>query len=179
MTTETKKSAAITNQDASPRVQDTGGKGASFGPSVVDGYVTPSGSMAAGSTYLILRLKSTAVVKILVLESEAQGAGKFNVGVYYADSINDISAGNQANLGVAISAAFFASDVDCASAVVPTDITNESGTNTIDKRFMPLWQALGLSSDPGGKFDIVATVHTTDITTGGGKLLLRATFVDG
>jgi hypothetical protein len=58
---------------------------------------------------------------------------------------------------------FFATAIDCASAVAPTDVTNESGTYTIDKRNQPIWQAVGLTTDPGGYFDIVATVVTTTL----------------
>jgi len=64
-------------------------------------------------------------------------------------------------------------DIDCASAVAPTDKTNSGGTYTIDKRGKQLWDALGLTSDPGGYFDIVAVVHTTDVTTGTGKMQIR------
>jgi hypothetical protein len=40
-----------------------------------------------------------------------------------------------------------------------------------------LWDALGLTSDPGGFFDIVAVVHTTAITTGTGKIYLACEYV--
>jgi hypothetical protein len=110
------------------------------------------------------------------LESEAQAAGAFNVGVYYA---TDGEGGRPTSLLVAaaISAALFASAVDCSGAVA-TDITNESGTYTLDKRTQPLWQAAGLASDPGGYFDIVATVNTTAVTTGTGKIGLRVSYTD-
>ena len=42
---------------------------------------------------------------------------------------------------------------------------------------MELWEALGLASDPGGWFDIVATVVTTAVTTGTGIMTLEAEFV--
>ena len=76
----------------------------------------------------------------------------------------------------AIDADFFASAIDCASAVAITDITNESTTNTIAKRAMPLWQAVGLSADPMCLFDIVASVITTDVTTGTGVLGIELQF---
>jgi len=170
----TLKSSFITNSDASPRVATTAGEGASFRKDEADGYVTVAASDGAGTKYLMVRVQSYAKIKSLVLASEAQGAGKVNCGVYYADNVVDLAPGNASNAGVAIDDDFFATDVDLAAKVQPTDITFESGTYTFDKWSQPLWQAVGLTSDPGGKFDIVLTVHTTDVTTGTGKLYLRA-----
>ena len=73
---------------------------------------------------------------------------------------------------------FLATVIDCASAVVPTEVVNESGTYTLDKRKQPLWQAVGLSADPGGYFDIVATVKTTAVTTGTGKFGVRVAYAN-
>lgn len=178
MTTEALKSTAITNLDASPPVAVQAGAGAPGFLRSVDGFVTISASMAAGSTYRLVRLPTAARVKRVTLESAAQGAGKINLSVYYSDSTKD---GTQVALqGIIVPTTgdqFFASDVDLASAVVPTDVTNESGNYTLDKRSKELWDALGLASDPGGCFDVVAVVHTTDITTGTGKTGIRVEFV--
>ena len=178
MTTEALKSPAITNLDASPIVANTAGHGAAAALKEVDGWVTVSASMAAGSTYRLVRLPTKAIVKYVIFESEAQGAGKFNLSVYYSDSTTDGTA--VANQGVIVPTTgdqFFASDIDCTSAVVPTDKTNESGNYTIDKRVKQLWDALGLTTDPGGYFDIVAVIHTTDVTTVTGKMQIRVGFV--
>jgi hypothetical protein len=175
MTTEAKKSTSITNADATPVAANTIGTGAPGFLQEIGDYSTPSASMAAGSTYQLVRVPTTAKIKSIIFESAAQTAGKFDVGVYYSDSTSD---GTPASLaGTAVDQDFFASDIDCASAVTPTEIVNESGTYTIDKRGQPLWQAAGLSADPGGFFDIVATVHTTDITTGTGKFGVSVRYV--
>jgi hypothetical protein len=125
-----------------------------------------------------VRVPSTAIIKRLTLESGAQGAGKINLSVYYSSSTVD---GTQSSLqGVIVPTTgdqFFASDVDLASAVLPTDVTNESGNYTADKRVKRLWDALGLTSDPGGFFDIVAVVHTTAITTGTGVIRLACEYI--
>jgi hypothetical protein len=173
----TQKSTYITNSDATPRVATTAGEGAGADFQAQEGYVTPAAADAAGTKYLMLRVPSNAVVKRLTIANEAQGAGKVNCGVYYPDDIRDMAPSNSANLGLAVDDDFFATDVDLAAKVQPTDITFESGTYTFDKWVQPLWQAAGLSADPGGKLDIVLTVHTTDVTTGTGKLLLRGEFV--
>jgi len=178
MGTSALKSAQITNLDSSPVVPNTKGLN---GPGIlnyVDGYVTAVASDAAGSTYKMVRVPSNAVVKRVTLDSEAQGAGKVNVSVYYSDSTVD---GTQPSLqGVIVPTTgdqFFASDVDLASAVNPTDVTGESGNYTADKRNKHLWDALGLSGDPGGFFDLVCVVHTTAITTGTGKIHLACEYI--
>jgi len=180
MTTEALKSTAITNLDASPIVANTAGHGAPGVLHQVDGYVTVSASMAAGSTYRLVRLKSNVLLKHLFFESEAQGAGKFNLSAYYSDSTTD---GTQPALqGIIVPTTgdqFWASDIDCASAVKSLDEINESGNNTVALRQKQLWDALGLTSDPGGFIDVVAVVHTTDVTTGTGKLGVSAMFVYG
>jgi hypothetical protein len=162
------KATQITNWDATPVVQATAGI---RGPSQLhysEGYATALASSSADATYQLVRLPSTAKVKRVVFESEAQTAGKFDLGAYYA---TDGRVGKATALlaADAIDQDFFASAIDCASAVVRTDVTAEGGFYTLDERIKPLWEALGLSADPGGNIDIVATVVTTAVTTGTGK----------
>lgn len=169
------KSSFITNLDATPAVANTAGEGGPAATQSIEGSAVAVASSSADATYQLVRVPSNCKVKSLLFESAAQGAGKFDVGLYYA---TDGEGGQPTALlaAAAISQAFFASDVDCASAVVITEIVNESGTYTIDKRTQPLWQAVGLTADPGGFFDIVATVHTTAVTTGTGRFGVRCIY---
>lgn len=171
------KSPSITNLDAVPVVQNTAGEGGPAPLKFVDGYATAVAASSVGATYQLCRVPSNCKIKSIIFESEAQTAGKFDLGVFYA---TDGVGGKPAALLVAaaISAALFGSAIDCASAVLPTDVTNESLTYSLDKRTMPLWQAAGLSSDPGGNFDIVASVITTAVTTGTGKFGIRVAYTD-
>jgi len=171
------KSSFITNLDATPSVQNTAGEGGPAPHKFTDGYATALASSSVGATYQLARVPSNCKIKSIIFESEAQTAGKFDLGVFYA---TDGEGGRPTSLLVAnaISAALFASAIDCASAVAATDVTNESGTYTLDKRTQPLWQAAGLSSDPGGFFDIVASVITTAVTTGTGKFGIRVGYTD-
>jgi len=171
------KSSIITNLDATPVVQPTAGEGGSAPLKYIDGYSTAVASSSVGATYQLCRVPSNAKIKKIIFESEAQTAGKFDLGVFYA---TDGIGGRPAALLVAnaISAALFGSAIDCASAVLPTDVTNESLTYSLDKRTMPLWQAAGLASDPGGNFDIVASVITTAVTTGTGKFGISVSYTD-
>jgi len=171
------KSTPITNLDATPPVQNTAGEGAADHLKSISGSSVALAGSVADSTYQLVRVASTVKIKSIKFGSAAQGAGKFDLGVYYA---TDGRIGKPTSLlaANAIDQDFFATAIDCASAVADTDVTNESGTYTWDKRVMPLWQALGLSSDPGGNFDIVATVKTTDVTTGTGKFGIEVAFTN-
>ncbi len=156
------KSTPISNADATPVVANTAGEGAQNYLLNVSGYVTTSAA-DADSTFRLVRLPTTAKVKHIWLDAAAQSAGTFDFGVYYPTTgktgLPDLAAN-------AISQAFFASAVVCSGAV-QKDITNESGSYTPDLWNQPLWKALALAADPGGFFDIVATVKTTNVTTGG------------
>lgn len=175
MGTSALKSASITNLDATPVVQNTAGEGAPQKLKSVDGFVTAVAADAAGSTYKFCRVQSTVKVKALDFESEAQGAGKVQLGVYYSDSTVDGTA--VANQGAVVNVNLFANDIDI-SAIVSVNEVNQSASYDLSKRTQPLWKAAGLSVDPGGYFDIVATVHTTAITTGTGKLGVRVSYAE-
>lgn len=175
MSVEALKSISVTNLDSVPVAANQTGKGARGTDLNVDDYVTISAAASVGSTYRILRLRSNDMLKSLVAEWDAMGAGKVNLSVYYSDSVNDGTA--YANQGVIVPTTgdqFFASDLDLSAAGAPQGVLNESGNNPIANRYKQFWDALGLASNPGGYFDIVAVVHTTAITTGAGKLRLRA-----
>ena len=169
----TLKSLQITNDDATPIVLNNSGVSGPYRNNLYSGYVTTGAANDAGTKYIMLRVKSDVKVKDVDIESAAQGASfAVDVGVWYADDVRYLSPGNALLAGTVISQAFFASAVVLTNAVSITNITNESGTYTIDKRGQPLWQAAGLAADPGGYFDIVAT--TTAAGTGGALLMLRA-----
>lgn len=171
------KSTPITNLDTSPAVANTAGEG---GPaplkSVSSGNVVGVASSSINATYQFCRVPSNAKVKQILFASEAQAAGAIDIGLYYA---TDGEGGQPTSLlaAAAIDQDFFASAVALTSASQATDVTNESGTNTPDKQNQPLWQAVGLTSDPGGYFDIVGTL-TTAITTGTGKMGMTVNYTD-
>lgn len=171
------KSTPITNLDAVPRVPNTTGQGSGGQLTVNDGFATAVAASSVDATYQLVRIPSDCVVKTLVFESEAQGAGAFDVGLYYSTGGDSPGAATSLLAAAAIDQDFFATVINCASAVVRTDILNESGTYTLDKRNQPIWQAVGLTQDPGGYFDVVATVKTTAVTTGTGKLGVQVGYV--
>jgi hypothetical protein len=165
----TLKSTAITNREAVPSVANNPGAGGSSKVKSVSGYLASvTASLSITSIIRMVDVPSNAVVKGVTFQSAAQGAGKFDIGVY-----RNIRDG-----GAVVDQDFFASAVDCASAVVRTDVTNESTTNTIAKQNQPLWQAAGMTSDPKSSLDICLVVAATDVTTGTGAVGLMVEYSD-
>lgn len=178
------KSAQITALDTfTPSLADVqnSGYGAPCRLQSVSGTITPVAGDAAGSTYQMVRVPTTACIKHVWLASAAQGAGAVDIGVYYSDStIDGTPAANQGAVVGTNGKTFFASQISLASAVQQTDeIFQNIATSTAyqpNQINTPLWSALGLSSNPGGFFDIVLTVDTTAITTGGGFVSLQVDY---
>lgn len=157
MGTSTLKSTAITNLDAIPGQAPTTGEGGPGYLKEVTGYVTTVAADDTSSVYQIVRVPTVAKIKDVLFESaDTGGTGTVDVGVRYSTSTKD---GTPAAVqGTAVNDAFFASAIDVSGAAVAiTNVTNQSGSYTLDKRNEPLWQAAGLSADPGGFFDICIT----------------------
>lgn len=170
------KSAVITGLDTVPPTYPTAGEGAPGYVRSVKGSVVAVAADSVDTTYRLVRVPSNACIDSVVISSDAQGAGAVDVGVYYPTigrtGLPDLAAN-------AIDRDFFASAVDLSAAVVATDITFEAGGTAGYAKAeynTPLWSALGLASDPGGFFDIVATVTTTAVTTGTGTIALRVNY---
>lgn len=180
------KSAQITALDTfTPSLADVqnAGLGAPSRTVTVTGTVTPVASDGAGTTYQMVRVPSTACIKYIGLASQAQGAGKVQVGVYFSSSTIDGTL--PANQGLVVPTnglAFFANDVDISAAIGQTDETFQNqataGANNPSLINTPLWKALAIATDPGGFFDITLTVHTTAITTGTGFVSLQAEYAE-
>ena len=175
MAVKHQQSTQITNAQAVPVVPNNTGNGAGGKLVEITGSVVLVASQDAASTVRLVRVPTNAKVKRVVLTSQAQTQGTFDIGVYYPV---DGPTGKPDLLANTIIAAFFASAIDLTSAYAPTDVTNESGTYTIDLWNQPLWKALGLASDPGGVFDIVATCVSAAVTTATGIMGLSVAYVE-
>jgi hypothetical protein len=173
MATEALKTPSITNLDTIPAAPNTSGEGGVGRLQHINDYLTTTSAVTVGSTYQLVRIPSNAKVKAVRWEAAAMTQGSFDVGLNYSDSTVDGTAANVR--GTVIDADFFATAVSAASAVSKTDITNESGTYTVAKRNQPIWQAVGLSSDPGGFFDVVFT--STNTITAGALLACEVDYV--
>jgi hypothetical protein len=178
MASEALKSAAITGYDTVPPTKPAGGAGAVNGLYQLDGYVTRTAGVTTGSVYRLCRVRSDCYVKNIDLEWAAAGANAaFSVGLYYSDApASGVLDGTQPSLtGVVNSkSALFASAIDPTSAGSFVNETNQSGNYPMSLREEPLWQAAGLTTDPGGYFDIAVTTGGTD--TNGGNLAMRVSY---
>lgn len=175
MVTEALKSVSITDMDASPVTRDTAGKGRPGLLRQVNDYITTTTGKTTGSTYRVVRVPTNAKIKSITADSAAQGSSTaFDLGVYYSSETTDPNY--KANAGAVVSAAFFGSALDFSSAVRASNVTNESGTYTVDKTNKELWDAVGLSADPKGYFDIAYT-STATINTGA-LMGLQVSFVE-
>lgn len=179
----TVKSASITGLDAltAPYIvaPATAGEGARARLNHINDYVTVPAAAGTGTIFRFIRVPSTIKLKSVIFESEAMGAGKFQIGLYYSDSAFDGTT--VANQGLLVSGcvALFASDVDCSSAVARAGYTNaNANAYPVAMRNSPLWKAAGLATDPGGYFDICTTVHTTAVTTGAANQSIEAEFAE-
>lgn len=165
MVTEALKSTLITNRDATPLVLNSSYLAESNVQQAI-AQIACTTAKTTGSTYRMCEVPSNCRLSSVMLACDALGASTtFDVGVYR----------NTKDGGAAVSQAFFASAVDVSAALAETNITNESGTNTIAKQNKQLWDAVGLTSDPGGTLDIVITTTATINT--GGNIQIKVSYV--
>ncbi|VVE74083.1 hypothetical protein PCA31118_04676 [Pandoraea captiosa] len=156
MAVVTVKSTTITNRDAVPSIISDGRlERGSIRSS--HGYVSATNGDSVNSKYILASLPSTAMVRAIYLSCANLGASSaVNLGVYR----------NTKDGGAAVSASLFAAAQATSAALSRADATNAGGTYTLDKQEQPLWQAAGLTADPGGTLDIVATVQAAIAATG-------------
>lgn len=175
---DTLKSASITNSDASPVVPNTTGEGGPGYTKNASDYVTPTtgGLGSTSSTYRVLRLPTNAKLKTLkmVIDTALDSGSPslaWDIGAYYSDG-NDGSPAAEA--GGSISVNCFAA----AKAVYSAGETDVLTSFAVALRNEPLWEAVGLTSDPGGFIDIVAGVHTAANTAASHNFAINASYVE-
>ncbi len=165
------KAASITSSDAGQAVKKTL-NGGILKESVGTLEVANGDSIA--STLRLCRIASNDRISRVLLSCDAITSAAADVGIYDIASVNS---------GAVVDADFFASAQSIASALVHQDVTHEAdaadagagyGLADVEK---PLWQALGLTSDPGKLYDVVATL--TAAATAAGTVSLKVQYVDG
>ena len=173
------KSTTITNRDSIPYVMndarlERGTLRSSVGNITAGSADTGGATYAAGSTYVLATLPSTAIVRNVLLSTAALTSGVVSIGV--GRNTRD-SFGNAYPTAISATAtALFASAQSVASALSKSNVTNQSGNYTMDKQEQPLWQAAGMTADPGTTLDIVVLVTTS--LTAGGRIGLEVQYVD-
>lgn len=171
MTVTVTKSVSITALDAVPPTNGavTAGEGAPGYAKVVLDTATPTvltGTGTSGQVVKFIRLPMTAKLKSYRVESAAQTKGTWDWGFYYSDSTID---GTLPSLqGTAILTSVLIHGLSFASAVLPTDETNQSGNWSIAKRNEPLWIALAIpTANVSGYVDICATNSAATVSVAG------------
>ena len=170
--TENLKSTAITNLDAVPPVRATAGLGGAGHVQSIYGTVVPVTAATAGSTYRMVRLPTSCSIKHVILDFTGGGTiTHFNMDItlYYSDQTLDEVGAASGDTGVVNSlsttASLFASAIDLTTdSTVGTfyEMTNVSNNYKPSARNKQLWDAAGLSSDPGGFFDVTIVTVTND-----------------
>ncbi len=120
------------------------------------GFAPVATADSIGSTYRLVRVKSSCRVCSLFVVNDALTSSAFNIGLYVP------------NGGAAVNATLFGSAVSLASAGRSELLTGAITAANIEKR---IWELLGLSKDPYTDYDLVFT--TTTAATAAGNLAIR------
>ncbi len=139
-------SDVITNRDATPAVPSNAAEVGGIMRETV-AIISPSASEATTSNFVICELPSNArVSQISTTHAEAGTTGQGDIGIMRkADGVYSFTGGD-ANLFAT------AYDFDDAGAATAAWVDVERDVISIALGNTPLWEALGLSEDPGENF---------------------------
>lgn len=142
----------ITNAVATPMVLTDSNKSAGriF---TAKSAATVSATQAANDTIRMVRVPSNARIDaVLLTTADATTAGNIDIGIYQTVE----------NGGAVVDSDLFASALALTGGpFTRSDQTFESGEYTYAESCKPLWEVLGLSTDPGREYDVVCKVTTT------------------
>lgn len=167
MTAETLKSTQITNLDASPVVANTAGSGASANLKTISATILPTDAKTAPSFYKMVRLPWHAKIKHVYVQAAAATDFDADIGIYYSDSTVDGTPAALQGTVLTGNVDFFAAAFDFDAAIVAMiDVAylNPSEGYLITDNNGEFWAAAnsGLTSNPGGYFDVVLTTTVTN-----------------
>lgn len=173
MAVVTRNATAVTNADAASQTNNSqkiaGGR---LREDV--GTIEAVSGDSISSVYRLARVKSGARISQVLLSCDAISSCAGDIGIYDITSVNS---------GAVVDADFFASAQSLASALVNADVTHEADAADAGAGFghadveKPLWQALGLTSDPGKLYDIAVTL--TAAAGAAGTVSMKVRYVDG
>lgn len=150
MATVTKKSLAITNRDAAPRV---------LNGSYIDGgevrecagFCSVTITDVSPSKYVFAQIPSNA--RVTSIRAFWDGSGGTTTAIHIG-----VQSTTQAG-GGSVSESLFATTVSLASAFTASELVHEAavaGTSGISGSEKRLWEVLGLANDPNVMYDLVA-----------------------
>lgn len=161
-----RNSGAIANSVADPLVLNNPGQGLGVRKQI-NGVVTTAADDSATSVARFVRVPSNATnLQVMLSCADATTGGAINVGVYQTED----------NGGAVVDADLFASAFVLTNGPYDhAELTFESGEYTLAESVLPLWQVLGLTSDPSIEYDIAQTI-TTDFNGGPTAMKLSVSF---
>jgi hypothetical protein len=132
--------------------------------------IQPTSGSTSGSLYRMLRLQTNCIVRHLIIDYDGLiTTFMTDCTLYYANAVLD--SANQQNVGQLVNglsgpASVFAYNLDLSmqTAGAQIEISGQSQNYNASLRSQPLWVAAGLSSDPGGFFDICLVESATQST---------------
>lgn len=164
--------AVVTVKSSLITARDSGGKSSlSTGPrrlyDQADTVEVTNGD-SIGSKFVLGSVPSSASMRELVILCDAITAATADFGLYRTTQDG----------GAVVDADLFGSAVSLATAITTgTNILHESGVHDIANLAKPLWQVLGLATDPQVMYDVVATL--TAAATATGTLTARISYAQG
>lgn len=169
MAVEGLTATAVNNLNAVPPVRATAGVGGAGRFVRQFATLKPTTAEVSTSTYDFIRVPSSAILSsIRMWLDTAMTTFTGNLGLYYSSNWAD---GTDANAGVAgtsttamtgsISTSCFQAALALAAVTSPTEYLM-GGAITSGLLGTPAWKMAGLTSDPGGFFDIVFGTTTTN-----------------
>ena len=147
----TLNSSAITDFVAVPRVPVSPIKGGEARLHCVVGVVATTADATTTSVFRFCRVPSNCAVRSVRLSCAAGTTGGIDIGLHQTAE----------NGGAVVDADLFGSAVAITSARESLEVIDESGEYTYTEQTQPLWQAIGLTTDPHRTYDVSATVTTT------------------
>lgn len=174
-------STGITNLNATPPVRNTAGTdnglGRLYKVTAVIGPTT-SGDTTGGILRGVRIPSNARLLSVTVFQKAATSTATFDIGLDYSNApLDGTSPGNYVS-GSPFKGQAFGASVDTHAYIVPTQVAflNTSGYLPTDI-VNPIWQAgvTGLTSDPGGFFDIILT--NTATISGAATMIVSADYV--
>jgi len=166
MAVEHRKSTAVTNATATPRVQNSVGLEGGALVRAVNGFATLVNADSIGSTMRVGKIRSSDFVdRVRIVSADVGTTAITDVGLY--NTLTHSSGGTVVDVD------FFASAVSLKDGAIDSDISFESGAagglyTNAEKR---VWECLGLSADPGLEYDVTLTL--TAASDAAGTVLVR------
>ena len=148
MAVVTRKSAAMTNRDATPRVLNDSAV-VNGHKKVAKGVVSLTSGDSSTSTYLICSLPSSAIpLSVKVSCPDIGTTATMDIGLYKSTSDG----------GAVVDADFFKAAVDIHSGALSKSEIVNGNVVTVANMEKRIWEHLALSADSGLTYDVVGTL---------------------